>query len=400
MADSQAITYTIEWESAPGVRGDEHRATWARFEFWVEGECATQVEDKENGSARRSIYVSLYPLAEWIAFNWWLLSYDYRSTWTVEKSRVRDTLYRQRVWSEIRPHRVREAGDGFVWPDLAILPQDNGQTLLVWRSDQSAQEGWATRFISNGSKRVSSREVLLVLSSIVEKVIHRLREQGIGKSSLMEEWERVSSPDEAERDFCVAAARLGLDPYSDEAISLEDGIIRAASSLSGEVLTDFLGVARPSAINEEIDWVLSSADLARQPNVDAINPLPKLADTELNYTTSPWRIGWKEASSLRDKLDISPTDPVQMESWIHTDSRPTLNAGMQALGFAEGSSIGRLVLAKSYMSKVRRFTEARALWHLAHSPSGIFLVVATYGDRQKIERAFAAEFLAPAEGIR
>ena len=35
MAEPRDIAYTIEWEPAPGVQGDEHRATWARFEFWV-----------------------------------------------------------------------------------------------------------------------------------------------------------------------------------------------------------------------------------------------------------------------------------------------------------------------------------------------------------------------------
>jgi len=402
MVDSQAVSYRIEWEPAPGIRGNEHRATWARFELWVDGECITQVEDKISGSARRSIYVSLYPLAEWISFNWWRLAYDYRSTWLVENSRGRDPRYEARVWSEIRPHSVREAGEGLLWPDLAVLPEDNGQTLLVWKSEQSVPEGRTARFLSSGMKRVASSELSLTLSSIVEQVIHRLHEQGIQKSSLMDEWESVSSADEDERDFCTAAAHLGLDPYSEDAISLAEGIVRAGSSFSGEVLVDFLGVARVGTINEEIDWILSSATVASKSGVDrgiaSLKAGPTYADpSNVRY---PWRIGWQEASALRTELDLRPTDRVQLEDWIETVTRPTPNAGMQALGFADGSSVGQLVLAKEYPTRSRRFTEARALWRVSHDPHGIFLVVAAYGTRQKIERAFAAEFLAPAEGIR
>jgi hypothetical protein len=297
---------------------------------------------------------------------------------------------------------VREAGEGLLWPDLAVLPEDDGQTLLVWKREQSVPEGRTARFLSSGMKRVASSEVRLTLSSIVEQVIHRLHEQGIQKSSLMDEWESVSSADEDERDFCIAAAHLGLDPYSEDAISLAEGIARAGSSFSGEVLADFLGVARVGAIDEEIDWILSSATVASKSGVDRgiafLKAGPTYADrSNVRY---PWRIGWQEASALRTELDLRPTDRVQLEDWIETVTRPTPNAGMQALGFAEGSSVGQLVLAKEYPTRSRRFTAARALWRVSHDPHGIFLVVAAYGTRQKIERAFAAEFLAPAEGIR
>lgn len=49
--------------------------------------------------------------------------------------------------------------------------------------------------------------------------------------------------------------------------------------------------------------------------------------------------------------------------------------------------------------RARRFTLSRALWHFLAEDDPIFLVTASYTDRQKVERAFAAELLAPAEGI-
>lgn len=403
MADLGDFRYFIEWEAATGIRADEHRATWARFELWIGDECVTQVEDKVSGSARRSIYISLYPLAEWIAFNWWQLRYGYRSAWAVESARGRDRLYKDRVWSSVRSHRVREAGDGFLWPDLAILPEDDEQTLLVWRKDESVPDGWSTRFIAPGVRRAPSREITLLLSTIVEEVVQRLREQGISKCVLMDEWERISaSGDNGEADFCVAAAQLGIDPYSEDAISLEEGIVRASSNLTDEVLADFLGVARSDALEEEIDWILSAADDAVRSRSLGTRDIPEIppVDSVSFYGNSPWRLGWQDARSVRSALNLTPTDGIIVEDWISTVVRPIPNLGMRALGFVDGSNVGRIVLGKEYREKSRRFTAARAIWHFARRSPGMFLVVASYGLRQKMERAFAAEFLAPADGIR
>lgn len=42
---------------------------------------------------------------------------------------------------------------------------------------------------------------------------------------------------------------------------------------------------------------------------------------------------------------------------------------------------------------------SRALWHYLWDDSPLFMVTAAHTYRQRVERAFAAELLAPAEGI-
>ena len=73
MTAEQELKITWEWEPAESVRTPEHRATWARIEIKVGSELVTLVEDRGSGSSRRSIYCPLYPLAEWVAYNWWFL---------------------------------------------------------------------------------------------------------------------------------------------------------------------------------------------------------------------------------------------------------------------------------------------------------------------------------------
>ncbi len=72
MIETGDLSLRSEWQDAPGVRAAELRATWARLEIWAGDTCVTRVED-ESPSERRSIFVPLYPLAEWIAYNWWFL---------------------------------------------------------------------------------------------------------------------------------------------------------------------------------------------------------------------------------------------------------------------------------------------------------------------------------------
>jgi hypothetical protein len=46
--------------------------------MWTDGECITRVEEEATDASRRSIYVPLYPLAEWAAYHWWSLLADHR----------------------------------------------------------------------------------------------------------------------------------------------------------------------------------------------------------------------------------------------------------------------------------------------------------------------------------
>ena len=58
-----------------------------------------------------------------------------------------------------------------------------------------------------------------------------------------------------------------------------------------------------------------------------------------------------------------------------------------------------MVLGREQHVDSERFTLARALWHILRQPDEQFLITPAVTNRQKTERAFAAELLAPAEGL-
>src|SRR6266540_3219676 len=73
-----------------------------------------------------------------------------------------------------------------------------------------------------------------------------------------------------------------------------------------------------------------------------------------------------------------------------------------SLSLPRGSaSTNLLVLGRPMIPPTQRFAQARALWHfLFGRVSDPFLITPAHTDRQRVERAFAAELLAPAAGIR
>jgi hypothetical protein len=68
------------------------------------------VEDVGSTSSRRSVYVPLYPLAEWIAFNWWLLAANTRPATILARLHRRDDFFDQVPRRRAFLHHLRPLG--------------------------------------------------------------------------------------------------------------------------------------------------------------------------------------------------------------------------------------------------------------------------------------------------
>ncbi len=382
-----------EWESGEGVSAPEQRATWARLEWLVNDDYVTRVEELRSGSSRRSIYCSLYPLAEWVTYNWWLLLADARpaALLRIDSAATR----RDRLWSSTMRHNVQSAGDGFAWPDLAIIPQGR-RSLVVWRRDHEARRHSPVRYLTTGEEFVDAQELSEQLANLVEAVIGKLAEDGIHGTPLHEEWAAVTSADAEEKDFCIAAARLGLDPYSDGHESAE-ALMAASHDLPAGVLDDFLDGVNVDRIHDATTWVRRAMEAA-QAHRSAPPDMLRLADgqAEIPPGTPPWDIGWRQANEVRSRLGLGPTESAAIETWLRPEVAAGPYSGLHALGNDSSSTV---VLPRQQRPEAQRFTLARALWHIAVRRDPLFLVTAAYTEQQRIERAFAAELLAPAEGI-
>ncbi len=154
MTAEQELKITWEWEPAESVRTPEHRATWARIEVRIGSDLVTLVEDRGSGSSRRSIYCPLYPLAEWVAYNWWFLQAGTRpSNFLAQDGVLAASAWRPLPATLREHHSIRASGDGFAWPDLLIVPDDS-ETRLVWGDDSVHSSRWPIRFLTRGDHRV------------------------------------------------------------------------------------------------------------------------------------------------------------------------------------------------------------------------------------------------------
>jgi hypothetical protein len=390
-----------EWEGAPLVKAPELRATFARLRIFVGDECVTLVEDRESASSRRSISCSLYPLAEWIAYNWWFLQADNRlaSVLTAVRSRREPPLKYRQQWLR---HGMRGAGDGFLWPNLFVIP-DEPCTRLLWQSDKTIPPGWPIRFLTQGEAVVDSAELLQTLAGFVDSVIERLSDCGAGATRLAEEWSAIQGTDAEEAAYCLAAARLGLDPYS-EAAKYEDEILRAAHEIAPEVLPDFFNSVDPDRMAKDLEWVMTAQAEIAQMSRSADSTLEALRNEIVSSLSNvaggaPWERGYTGARMVRRVIGLDPLEPFDFGGYVSKAVVAAPSRTLQALGGGRDDAALAVVLARQQHEDSERFTLARAMWHLLRRPREEFLITPAHTARQRAERAFAAELLAPAEGV-
>jgi len=392
---SGAFAVRIEWLDAPGVSTLELASTWARYEIWIGDRCVTQVE-QSDGTFRRSVYGSLYPLAEWVAANWWVLGHDIRPS-AVETRYWSWPSVRTQPW--LVHHNLRGAGDGMAWPNLTLVPEGH-ITRAVWAPDRDRALG-PVRFVSVGDAWAHSDEVAEGLARLVDHVMDRLVETGLPKTRLSEEWAAVANTDDEEGAFCRAVARLGLDPYSvDDQVAAD--VLEVVANLPAEVAGDFLDNANPRALRRAEMWTLRALDVATTAAAKARNtlqPLYEAASTDLSgspvYSERPWTTGYRMARQVRQALQVPSIDRFDISPWVGKTTYGRDSGGIQGVAAVAQDRCG-IVQGDSRTS----FGQARALGRVLNRPQQhSFILSAARSFDERVAGAFAAELLAPADGI-
>ena len=140
-----AIGFGIEWHDGGGIEGPELAATFASLRIEVHGDLLTRVLDGRARTSRDSVYVPLYPLAEWLVSNWWFLAYEF-------ENRIKRTnpAFAQR-------HSLVAAGEGYAYPDLTIS-SSGSRTQITW---SMRTPRWAKiRFLNSGTANVHREQFM------------------------------------------------------------------------------------------------------------------------------------------------------------------------------------------------------------------------------------------------
>lgn len=376
------VGFTAQWLAAPGVSSPELAATWARFAVDVAGTPATLVREVgATGEAdyRGAIFVSPYPLAEWMAYNWWALT----------------TPHRGGVL------RFDSAGDGFAWPPLQLEPQPGGFVATQRPRLDSLQR---VEYVARVYTFVDRDDTLYSLGRFVDSVVQRLESEGIEGTPLQDEWDAILATSDEEERFCRAAASLGLDPWN-----IGDGefetVAQALESV-GALAPEVLAASNHKTATEAVAWVaaglsaLNTIELRTSP-VEALRSAAQPDIHERSFeldARTPWRIGFARARSLRERLGLDATDGFDLSDIVGLEE-----VAAPAPGIIEGvGRVGRdvrIAVPEARPEAGRRLLQVRALSRALFDTDGPQLITKGTSVRDRIERAFAVETLAPASGI-
>jgi len=117
--------------------------------------------------------------------------------------------------------------------------------------------------------------------------------------------------------------------------------------------------------------------------------------------TRPWTTGYAMARPLRHGLGLNDTDGLDVSPWVGLSDVSASSNGIQGFVSVRRGRCG-LVLGGPRLGMLSsRFAQARALGRaLVRPEQQNFILSVARGHDERVAGAFAAELLAPAEGIR
>jgi Zn-dependent peptidase ImmA (M78 family) len=379
---SNQLSLETDWEHSESGSPEE-RATYAAIGIRCGNLWLTEAEDYFVNRVRQKVYLSAYPLAEWFAWNWW------RLRWEPQRH--------SRDWA--MAHHMSAIGGGYVWPDITII-SDGERSVFVPKPTRS-RPAEPLRYLCQIPVIVGSSVFEGAIDEFVERVLEQLKAESISTSNLSDIWrdllEERSSPKIAMRRKFEALLGNEVDEASED---LLERLVRDSSKL-GEGGVQELAAARVEgaspATSAQIIEMAERSGFALNPR-DAARlrqPLPM----SLPSAVPAWRRGVAAAKALREQErlgdeKISNHRLCQLagvpDAAISENNR---SGGLLSFAFDEGPSKGRLETG-------RRFDLARLLGdRIVASNGALRPATRTYTYRQKLQRAFAGEFLCPFEKL-
>lgn len=376
----------------------EYRSTMAMFELCAGGTKLTQHEDIWSQTIRDDVLVSAYPLALWMASSWWRLNFE-----PLPAHNLRPTT----GWR--MAHELGAANHGFVWPQIMFA--SDCEVMQIWAVPSKASpENQSVRYLNglNEPTNVSLGDFRRSVAEFVEAVIYRLEAVGIPDSDLARLWaeirEEFSNPESAR--YRRIEAEMGFDPDEcSEDIMCQ--ALRLDKIVGTAALTELAPIYGKAADGTSLDLIEKMA------TTEGIfgTPRPEILKDRSNIVScqAPWRQAVDDARILRQTIgntnrpvesaaiyDLLGLRPGDVEQWSPASRS---SAGIAIPG--QGKEFKFLPRKKHPVAK--RFELSRFLGDYLLSGTGNcgWLTSTDLGTaRQKYQRAFAAEFLCPINGLR
>lgn len=371
----------------------EEKATGAEIRVVANNTGLTNFERNADGQIGSAPCLSAYPLASWLAWNWWRLHWESRYPRALKDP----------AW--LNAHNMRRAGDGFVWPDITFA--SDGKTMLVMAKSTPEHTARPIRYITDFLGFVSVEDFASSADHFIRSTLSQLSSKNLRQTELEifynELIEERSDQDLAR--YRRLEAMLGHDPDDgDDAVISR--LIDEMEEVSEDAIRELaaLGASRahvPSV--QELREGSADRGFAGRTS-DMVSPLDV---NELpSYGDGPaWARGVEAARRLRDRerLNGAPIGDARLAEMAGLPER-ALHRGERSNDFTyaiAGNGEEQRVVQRSKWDTGRRFDVARLIGDCVAVQADARLRTATRMStyRQQLQKAFAAEFLAPIEAV-
>ena len=392
------LDFKIDWLDGAGIKGPELSSTQASLRIMAGDSVITRVLDTRARTTRDDVYVSAYPLAEWLAAHWWFLTHEVENPIKADDPGF------------LRRHTVGTNLDGYPFPKLKIVPSGT-QVHIVWT--RSPSQSAHVDFLHEGQKLVDRNEFSEVCTNFIDQVIRRLEALDISGTFLQEEWAAIRVADDDESEFCRAAAALGWDPYALDD-SQRDLMLEMADQSTGAVLEEAMVALDPQNLRKGWSAIVNVIANAKcnSLDIDLESLRHRINQHAYPPDTQPWRLGYSLARQVRQALDLNGeplSTTADLASAFDTSSE-SFDTVMEPVDFGSARLVegavtrdddGRPAFAlRQRCDDRKRFGFCRALAETLRFPESDTLLTKARSERQQRNRAFAAEFLAPSSGLR
>jgi hypothetical protein len=347
----------------------------------------TEVEDQAAHTMRRHINVPAYSVAQWLLMNFWRLRWE----------PARPTLSPD--WLE--SHSMAGISGDHAWPPLEFA--SDGEFMQLRLQAEPTSDVAAVRYVRDVKTDIPAADFESAVIDFVGEVEARIAAVLPGQRELAELREELEAErrDPALAATCKLQALAGIDPGSAPPDWLS--AVEKLAAEVGETATDELLAVSPaipgglSALESAVAAMRDATTTVRLDWATLRPPTPRASEP-------PWSRGERTAADLRARLGIEP-GPISsalleqlLEARLPLPKSANLDSPELSGAYRNGQAGGRTaLLVPTAYPKNQRFYLARLIAATLHaSPDQHVLPVSKAGTAlQKLERAFAAEFLCP-----
>ncbi len=368
---------------------EEECATSGLLEIETNGLVLTEGVAFDSTELQPGPLIAAYPLAEWLVWNRW------RLLWEPRPASI------SREWEFA--HRLPTIGAGYRWPNIEVV--SDGQRVRLTSSPPADTRPCTFRYVgAPRSVAIGAEEFDAAIGGFVQDVLCRLDDSGISDSNLRmlsEEAERENG-DERTCTYRRVEASLGADPGEGNQVEIDRRI--AEVGVLGRAAVMELAADGVDASADELRSCLEHTGFDARP-ADALQ-LEEAESVNGWGSTPGWMLGVALAREARKcaGLGAGPLTNATLSELAgvppHSLEDCDRVAEQVSLEWRAGSRV-RIAL-RSKWTTGRRFDLARLLadrWLPDGQRDCVLPATRAYTYRQKVQRAFAAEFLAPIDAL-